>query len=259
MFIDAHAHLIVTLDEQKLQSDLKELHFQMEKNQISYVVSNSSNPKCFPLIQHEQEYASILSAIGINRNLAKNANNHSNYMESLQKSLEEYSPHAIGETGLDYSTYFGEIHPNSQKSFLRKEIQLAREFDLPIVIHAVQSDADLVQILKDEKANDIPIQIQEIDLKPSTIKQLIDIGCYFSLSWYHFDNPDAKFIPDLIPCERVLLETDAPFAVTPLHSEMSSSPLDIPSIYDAYSQQMEIPLKDVVNLIQNNFKKMFHI
>jgi len=259
MYIDAHTHLITSSDEIKLQTYLENLNPQLEQNHISYILSNCTTPANFSLIEYENMYPRIFSAIGINRNLAKDSNHHTQYLEILRTSLEKFSPKAIGETGLDYSEYFGEVQPIAQQKILRAEIQMAREFQLPIVIHAVQSDKDLLEILIEEKACEIPIQIHNIFLKSSTVQNLVDMGCYFSLSWNHFVENELFHIPPLIPIEQILLETDAPYAPTPRHPKGPSSPIDIPTIYDVYANLMNISENELQSQIQRNFRKMFKL
>ena len=107
MYIDAHTHLIHKLSYQNVADYLERISIIMKKNNIRYVVSNTSTPEYFHLIEHEKRYPEILSAIAINRNLAKNKATHQEHLKLLRTNIEEHNPEAIGEAGLDIAGLSG--------------------------------------------------------------------------------------------------------------------------------------------------------
>jgi TatD DNase family protein len=119
---------------------------------------------------------------------------------------------AIGETGLDY--YYDKSDRNAQKSLFRMHIDVARETQLPLIIHTRDAEEDTYAILAEElEKGAFPALIHCFTGSPEFAKKMLALGLMISLSGIvTFKNAKplqevAKSIPD----ERLLLETDSPF------------------------------------------------
>ena len=261
MYIDAHTHLIYKETFQNVPKHLKKIHKMMKNNNISYVVSNTSTPAYFHLIEHEKRYPEILSAIAINRNLAKNKATHQEHLNLLRKNIEELQPEAIGEAGLDYDTYFGvDFAPFNQQYILEQEFQLAKQFDLPLIIHSWDSDEDLLSIFRRHHAEDMRIHIHGTQINKEFMQDFIDLGCYFSLSYsHHFNEPEMQFWIENVPFDKLMIETDSPYNPTVKNEHMKSSPVDVIDTYKLYCQKTSKELESVINQVNTNFKRLYKI
>ena len=261
MFIDSHCHLIHEKSYQNIPEHLANIHTMMQNKDLSYIVSNTSSPEYFHLIEHEKKYPNILSAIAINRNLAKNKATHHEYLKLLRTNLENYRPEAIGEAGLDYYPWpTPDVAPKAQQFILEQEILMAKEYDLPLTIHSLDSDADLLAILRKHHAEEMRIHIHGTQISSDFMQEFINLDCYFSLSYYHhFDEPEMAHWIKHVPIDRLLFETDSPYASSSKHEKMKSSPEDVISNYQLYCQITGKPLEKVIAQVFNNFKRLYRL
>lgn len=261
MFIDAHCHLVHDKTCQDVPAHLANIHSMMQHTNLSYIVSNTSTPEYFHLIEYEKTYPEILSAIAINRNLTKNEATHQEYLKLLRANLENYRPEAIGEAGLDYYPWpTPDVAPKAQQFILEQEIILAKEYDIPLIIHSLDSDADLLAILRKHHVEEMRVHIHGTQITQEFMQDFIDLECYFSLSYYHhFDEPEMAHWITNIPEDRLLFETDSPYATSSKHEKMKSSPEDVISNYQLYSQITGKPVDNVIKQVFTNFKRLYRL
>ena len=261
MYIDSHCHLIHNNTFHNVPEHLAKIHTLMQTEEISYIVSNTTTPEHFHLIEHEKNYPKILSAIAINRNLAKDKSTHQEYLKILRTNLENFRPEAIGEAGLDYYALITpDFAPKAQQYILEQEILLAKEFDLPLIIHSLYSDADLLAIFHKHHVEEMRVHIHGTQITKDFMQEFLDLGCYFSLSYYHhFDEPDMRFWIENIPIKRLLFETDSPYASSAHHEKMQSSPEDVISNYHLYCQKTGLKLDYVIQQVSENFKRLYRL
>lgn len=116
------------------------------------------------------ELENIIHVIGISRGHA--LEDQSQTKSLLEKEIERNMPHGIGEIGLDYTYGFDKLNEHEKNTFKKKQqelfgrqIQIAKEIDVPIVVHAgYGTDKDIVKILKQEQAQDVGVKFMGICL-----------------------------------------------------------------------------------------------
>jgi TatD DNase family protein len=119
---------------------------------------------------------------------------------------------AIGETGLDY--YYDKSDRTAQKSLFRMHIDVARETQLPLVIHTRDAEADTHAILAEEMGKGaFPALIHCFTASADFAEKVLALGLTISLSGIvTFKNAkDLQEVARLIPEDRLLVETDSPF------------------------------------------------
>ncbi|MFW9971548.1 MAG: TatD family hydrolase [Candidatus Odinarchaeota archaeon] len=230
MYIDCHAHIFFSyIPKEDLDKDIigmiptpsidfiTQMISNANKKGVKYIVGVISNPIDFIRYQKQLEFENIIHVIGISRNNA--LENHSRLISLLETELERKKPFGIGEIGLDYpydQTKLDVSKINSlkikQQELFKKQIAIAKENDIPIVVHAgYGTDKDIVEILKKEKAQDIGGQIHGYMSKKELVFELLDMGFYFSFGYFHTREEELKQIVEITPLERLLIETDSPY------------------------------------------------
>lgn len=118
---------------------------------------------------------------------------------------------AIGEIGLDY--YWNKENKELQKKVFLDQIELANEWNLPIVIHTREAVMDTISILKKTKKSDRKGVFHCCPLNPELVKEAIKLGFYISFAGpITFKNSkNADEIIRLVPEEKMLIETDSPY------------------------------------------------
>ncbi|MFX0022981.1 MAG: TatD family hydrolase [Candidatus Hermodarchaeota archaeon] len=275
MYIDCHAHLFFSpIHTEGIDKDItgeiptptidfinKTIANAREKG-VSHIIGVISNPKDFPSYQKQLELKNIIHVIGNSRNNA--LKDHKHMISLLKKEIERKTPHGIGEIGLDYEYGFDMLNENEKNIFKKKQqelfrtqIQIAKEIDIPIVVHAgYGTDKDIVEIIKQEKAHDVGGQIHEYLSKKELVSELLDMGFYFSFGYSHIREDELKSIVEITPLEQILIETDYPYNLMESPKKFIL-PEDVVLITDEIAMLKEVDIKSFTNHVMRNAKELF--
>ncbi|KAG8194517.1 hypothetical protein JTE90_013269 [Oedothorax gibbosus] len=154
----------------------------------------------------------IYCAAGVHPNEAKTWDN--DVQSTLKEILSNAECVAVGQCGLDYSKNLSE--PEEQKEVLSKQLNMAAELKMPILICEREAHNDLVQILKNNIHNLPQIVIHSFSGKVDELKTFLSLDCYIGLTgsiWKDKTEDSLKKILEdrLIPLDRLLIESDSPY------------------------------------------------
>ena len=145
-------------------------------------------------------------------------------MDELRGLLSHPKVRALGEIGLDY--HYDEPPREVQKVWLRRQLELARETKMPVVIHDRDAHGDIMDILRDYP--DVTGEVHSFSASAEIARQLVNKGWYISFSGViTFKNAArlAEIVPS-VPLDRVMIETDAPYlAPVPFRGKTNHSGL----------------------------------
>lgn len=275
LYIDCHAHIFFSpIPKEAVTEDIigeiptpttefiNKMIFNAREKGVSYIIGIISNPKDFPSYQKQLVLEDIIHVIGISRN---NASEDFSYMISLlQKEIERKIPHGIGEIGLDYSSGFDDLNEHKlntlkkkQQELFRKQIRLAKEINVPIVVHAgYGDDKDIVEIIKQERAQDIGGQIHGYMTNKELVSELLDMGFYFSFGYLHIINEKLKRIIEITPLEQLLTETDAPYHLIKSPKRFIL-PEDVVLVTNEIAILKAVKIEVLTNHVMRNAKELF--
>ena len=217
--IDTHAHL----DFPELYNRLDEVLKNALENGVKRIVTISTNlNKIDKITEISKNYEEVYHTVGVHPNEVLKDKNNSNYEMILNLSKNEKCV-GIGESGLDY--HYGNDSKAEQKASFITQINVSRATNLPLIIHARDADKDMVNILENEYKNG---PFKAILHCFSSGKDLalcgINLGFYVSFSGI-VTFKSAKLIQEiatLIPDDKILVETDAPYlSPTPLRGSVN--------------------------------------
>lgn len=134
---------------------------------------------------------------------------------------------AVGETGLDY--YYTHSKPDTQKSFLRRYLQLALECNLPVIIHCREAFADFFEILDEEFIVGNRHKPGVLHCFTGTVQEAEEVikrGWYLSLSGIvTFKKSETlREVAKIVPLEQLLIETDSPYLAPNSHRGKRNEP-----------------------------------
>ena len=166
---------------------------------------------------------------------------------------------AIGEIGLDY--YWNEPEPEVQKHWFVRQLELAREVGLPIVVHSRDAAKDTLDIIKAERAGELGGVIHCFSYSLEMAKEYLDMGFYLGIGGVlTFQN--AKKLKEVVaymPLERIVLETDCPYlSPVPFRGKRNSS-LNLPYVVEAVSQIKGVPPEEVIRQTTLNARRMYRL
>ena len=217
--IDTHAHL----DFPELYNRLDEVLKNALENGIKRIVTISTNlNKINKIIKISESYKEVFYTVGVHPNEVLKDKNNTNYEMILDLSKNEKCV-GIGECGLDY--HYGNDSKAEQKASFITQINVSRATNLPLIIHARDADKDMINILENEYKNG---PFKAILHCFSSGKDLalcgLNLGFYISFSGI-VTFKSAKLIQEiakLIPDDKILVETDAPYlSPTPLRGSVN--------------------------------------
>lgn len=206
MLFDSHAHY----DDNKFDQDRQDVIEKVRQSGVAFIVNAASNiPSSIDSIALSQEYEFIYAAVGVHPQDVEGMND--NVISMLADFAQEPKVVAIGEIGLDY--HYDDVPKPLQKHWFARQISLARELKLPIIIHDRESHEDILKIVKKEKAKEVGGVFHCFSGSAEMAREVLDNNFYISIGGVAtFKN--AKKIVDVIravPSDRLLIETDSPY------------------------------------------------
>lgn len=251
--IDSHAHY----NDEKFDEDREDVLKSVYNEGITTIInagySLESSKKAIEIAQkHEFVYATV----GVSPNDIENLPN--DYLEQLENMAKNEKIVAIGEIGLDY--YWNKENKNLQKQVFENQIKLASKLELPIVIHTREAVMDTLEILKN--ASTTPKGVFHCcPLNIELVKEALKLGFYISFAGpITFKNSkNAKDIIELVPTEKMLVETDSPYlSPEPVRGTRNDS-RNIKYIVQKIADVKQVPIEDLADIIQKNLKNIFKI
>ncbi|BFI73114.1 TatD family hydrolase [Nanoarchaeota archaeon] len=250
MIVDDHAHLF--LYKEKSDEKIRE---NIEKG-VKYIIENSTDKESINIVIEEaKKYDIIYYALGIYPEDVENMKE-----EELDKIIEFIENNkdkkfvAIGEVGLDYAHETNEDLIKKQKIYFEKFLELSEKLDKPIIIHARKAEQDVLDILTSYNNK----RVLHTFWKPSLVNKAIDIGCYLSIpAIIYRDNGFQKIVKEA-PIEFILTETDSPF-LDPIEKGINNNSWKIIYSLQKISEIKNMDIKEVEEIIFNNFKKLYNV
>ncbi len=200
--IDTHAHLDMIKNEEDVKESVKNLDY--------IITIGCDKEEIHKAIELSKKYENVYASIGFHPYDVKDIKEED--IETLKElALENEKVIAIGECGLDY---YRDITPKDiQHKFFEKQIKLAKELNLPLIVHSRSANDETVKIL--EKYAPYPASgiIHCFGGDIPMMEACVDIGFYISFAG-NVTYPKADNLREVlkkVPLDRLLLETDSPF------------------------------------------------
>lgn len=132
-------------------------------------------------------------------------------IDNLYKMLDNKKVSCVGEIGLDY--FYNFSSKEKQISAFKKQINIAKELKLPIALHLRDSHEEALKVLNEIGFDKYGTLLHCFNLGPEELKPWVDAGCYIALggAFTFKNNLETKKALPLIPLDKLLIETDAPF------------------------------------------------
>ncbi len=169
---------------------------------------------------------------------------------------------AVGETGLDY--HYEHSAKDTQKTFLRKYLQLALECKLPVVIHCRDAFADFFETLDEEYVVDgkhAPGVLHCFTGTMSDAEEVVKRGWYLSLSGIvtFKKSEEMRHVAKMVPLDQLLIETDTPYLAPQGRRGKPNEPAYLPETAQLIADIKEIPLENLARATAANAKRLFQL
>ncbi len=248
--IDTHAHL----EDEKFSNDRHQVIRQAKQEGIHTIINIGSNLiTSKQSVELSKEYDFIYATVGIHPHDASgfNDNMYSSFLE-LTKNEKVVG---IGEIGLDY---YRDLSPRPiQQHVFRQFIRLAKNINLPIIVHDREAHSDILKILKEEEASKVEGVLHSFSGDVNMLKEVIDLGFYISISGVVTYSDSLAKTVKLIPHERLLIETDCPYLTPVPYRGRRNEPAYLKYTAEKISQILGITTKEIANIITSNVYRLF--
>ena len=254
MIIDSHCHL----NMKEFDQDLDNVILNAKQNNIKGMLTISTNLEEIKNIKKISErFSNIWFSLGIHPNNVDK--NYLNLNAVIDNNIKNKKFIGIGETGLDF--YYKNYNKDLQiKSFIN-HINLARELDLPVIVHTRNADKDTISILKNEyKRGKFRGLIHCFTASEELAIEVLAINFYISISGIiTFKNADnLRKITKSIPIEKILVETDAPYlSPVPMRGKRNE-PSFVSYTAKYLANLLNVPEEELYSKTTKNFFKLFN-
>ncbi len=164
---------------------------------------------------------------------------------------------AIGEIGLDF--HYDHSPRDVQRAVFRRQVRLARELGLPVIIHTREADAETAALLEEEKAGEVGGVIHCFTGGTELASRALGLG--FSISFSGIVAfPRSETIQEVartVPLDRLLVETDAPFLAPPPHRGKRNEPAFVVEVARRVAALRGAPVEEIAAATLANFRRIF--
>ena len=256
-FFDSHAHL----DDEKFDEDRESIIEEIHNDEIvKFVSAGYSLEGTIKAIELGNKYEFIYPTCGISPNDIPQTEDELWIMLDKIKQLakENNKVVAIGEIGLDY--YWNKENKDLQRKAFIKQIEIANELNLPIVIHTREAVMDTLEILKKNNVKCKGV-FHCCPLNRELVKEGLKLGFYISFAGpITFKNSkNADEIIEMVPEDKILIETDSPYlSPEPLRGRRND-PRNVKFIAQKIANVKKKSLEEIAKITYDNAKKIFNI
>ncbi len=258
-FFDSHSHYNDKRFNEDRERIIKETY---EAGVTKFICAGYDIQSSLNSLNISEKYDFIYSICGISPNDIPQSE------QQLWKDIEEISKIAkdnnskklvaIGEIGLDY--YWNKENKELQKQAFIKQIELANELELPIVIHSRDASVDTIDIIKNHKVNKVGI-FHCCQLNQELVRQALELGYYISFAGpiTYKSSKNAPEVIKMVPIDRILIETDSPYLSPEPNRGRRNDCRNVKYVAQKIADVKELTIEEVAQKTYENAIRIFNI
>lgn len=250
MFVDTHAHL----DFPQFNSDRDEVILRAKNAGVEKIINVGCNIETsMASLDLAKKYVYIWATCGIHPHDAHEVSDQN--LEILRKLARNEKVVAIGEIGLDY--FRMKNTKEVQCDAFRRQLQLAMELDLPVIVHCRDADADCLQILEDEQVKKVVFHCFGGDY--NFAKKVWSRGFWTSFTGnITFRNAvNLKEVVKNVPLDMFMIETDCPFLAPQKFRGKRNEPSYVIEVAKEIANLKNIDTLEIKKISAKNAEKFF--
>lgn len=254
MWIDTHAHI----GSEPFVDDLADVLERARNAGVTTIVCVSDDAAASERsIALAVSYSQVVATAGIHPHQAAAA--AAEDLRRIRDLLDHDRVVAVGEIGLDYHYDFSPVAV--QQEIFRRQIRLAHEKQLPIVVHSRKAEHDVLAILAEEGVPAAGGVLHCFWGDAAIAKRALDMGLYIGVGGpITFKNAeDLRTVVKKLPLERLLLETDAPYLAPVPYRGKRNEPAYVAETGKHLARLLERDEADVARITSENARRLFGI
>ena len=246
--IDTHCHLY----DKKIINNLEKIVKNAHDNNISKMICIGDNVQTSQQsVAIANKYEQIYASVGVHPHEAKDT--PALYLDIIKKNMSHKKVVAIGEIGLDYHYNFSD--PKIQKKVFREQLELAKESDVPVVVHCREADQDLYDVILASKHSKGVIHCFASDVLFA--RKIIDLGYYISFTGMVTFIESLELVVKEINIKNLLVETDAPYLAPIPYRGKVNQPAYVKEVAAKIAELKNLSIQEVDDITTKNAFSLF--
>jgi TatD DNase family protein len=252
--IDTHAHL----DMPEFEADLPEVILRAQAAGVATIMTVGIDiASCRKAVEIAEAYADIFAILGVHPHDAAKLGERD--LEDIKALARHEKVKAWGEIGLDFFRNLSP--PEVQQEIFRRQMAIAKELKLPLVIHSRSATAETIACLRDEQAREVGGVIHCFSGDARAAQQYLEMGFCISIPGVITFNK-AQVLRDVVkglPSDKLMLETDAPFLAPVPHRGKRNEPAYVPIIAAAVARIRGEDISALADCTTKNACRLFNL
>jgi len=257
MIIDTHIHL----DDKRYDEDLDTVLSRAREGEVKrFIIPGADTTTIDKAVSIAEAYKDVFFAVGV----------HPYDMDQFDAlEFEKYVGHekcvAIGECGLDYFRLEGsdkekEAQKREQKRVFRAQIELAKRYKKPLIVHIRDASRDSKELMLDANVGEVGGVLHCYNADDELLS-LANEGFYFGIGGVLTFKNAKKLVNVLpkIPQDKLIIETDGPYLTPTPHRGERNEPFYTTFVAEKISEILKIPYENIKDLTTQNAQKLFNI
>ena len=254
MIFDTHAHY----DDDAFDEGRDALLSGMKEAGVEYIVNvGASMASSERSIKLAEKYPFVYAAVGVHPDEVGELD------EEKFEKLREWTTHekvkAVGEIGLDY--YWDKEKHDLQKHWFMRQMELASEVKLPMIVHSREAAKDTLDMVIAAKPLNLSGIIHCYSYSVEQAREYLNMGYYIGIGGVvTFKNAKKlKEVAEYTPLSQIVLETDCPYlAPTPFRGKRNDSS-KIAYVAEELAAIKQVPVEEVIRITNENGRRLYNI
>ena len=254
MIFDTHAHY----DDDAFDEDRDVLLSGMGEQNVEYIVNvGASIASSERSIKLAEKYPFVYAAVGVHPDEVGELDEEK--FEKLRKWTSHEKVKAVGEIGLDY--YWDKEKHDLQKHWFMRQMELASEVKLPMIVHSREAAKDTLDMVIAAKPLNLSGIIHCYSYSVEQAREYLNMGYYIGIGGVvTFKNAKKlKEVAEYTPLSQIVLETDCPYlAPTPFRGKRNDSS-KIAYVAEELAAIKQVPVEEVIRITNENGRRLYNI
>ena len=254
MIFDTHAHY----DDDAFDEDRDVLLSGMREQNVEYIVNvGASMASSERSIKLAEKYPFVYAAVGVHPDEVGELDEEK--FEKLRGWTTHDKVKAVGEIGLDY--YWDKEKHDLQKHWFMRQMELASEVKLPMIVHSREAAKDTLDMVIAAKPLNLSGIIHCYSYSVEQAREYLNMGYYIGIGGVvTFKNAKKlKEVAEYTPLSQIVLETDCPYlAPTPFRGKRNDSS-KIAYVAEELAAIKQVPVEEVIRITNENGRRLYNI
>lgn len=253
MLFDTHAHF----DDEQFDADRDEVLKSLKSYGVGNIVNIGSSMKTSRTsVALAEKYDFVYAAVGVHP--SETGELCETDIDELKRLAANPKVRAIGEIGLDYH-YPDDVEPSIQKKWFVRQLELAKELNMPVVIHDRESKGECLEILKEHKISNGVVHC--FSGSAETAREILKLGMMISFTGVLTFKNAKKAIAAcaVVPLDRLMIETDCPYMSPEPHRGRRNFSGYVEFVARKMAEIKGVSYEEIVDITERNANRFYGI